>query len=104
MLAAFFIKQPLDFRAAKESLLCGVESWIIRGTKANQAPAGEFVESWVGSERCSTGGTKLRDDLTAIGHEDFLAAAHEPEVFAEAILQLSNANGLHRTNVATCSY
>jgi len=60
----------------------------------------ELKESRVGQRQARTGLTQLRDHLTPVGDEDLLAAPNKAEILAEAVFQLTNANGFHAPNVA----
>lgn len=50
------------------------------------------------------GRSDFRDNLATIGDQHAFAGPHVSEVFAQAILQFTNAHGLHLFNVASCSH
>jgi hypothetical protein len=47
---------------------------------------------------------ELGDDLTAVRDEDGLTTSNVADVFAQAILELAQADGFHSDNVASRSY
>jgi hypothetical protein len=58
---------------------------------------------WRDSMRLS-GRAQLRYDLASVCNQYLFAPPDTSEVFAEAILELANANHTHGKNVASCSY
>lgn len=50
------------------------------------------------------GRTDLRNNFASISNQDRLALAYVAHVFAKRILQLTQTDGFHTNNVASCSY
>lgn len=46
------------------------------------------------------GGAELRDDLPAVGDENAVTGSYVSHVLTQSVLQLSQAHGLHASNVA----